>query len=101
MQMLQLALLLSVLARRPAAGHQLAQLALLLSALARTASVRNTSPPLGASGWVVRGPGGPVDPGPCTGSPPTWGEGALVREAFSSSFDLVRPGRTCCARAGS
>ena len=35
MQMLQLALLLSVLARRPAAGHQVVQLALLLSALAR------------------------------------------------------------------
>ena len=33
--MLQLALLLSVLARRPAAGHQVVQLALLLSALAR------------------------------------------------------------------
>ena len=33
--MLQLALLLSVLARRPAAGHQAVKLALLLSALAR------------------------------------------------------------------
>ena len=32
---LQLALLLSVLAKRPAAGHQVVQLALLLSALAR------------------------------------------------------------------
>ena len=34
-ELLQLALLLSVLARRPAAGHQVVQLALLLSALAR------------------------------------------------------------------